>query len=149
MLNGVHIWVFFKTESLNERAPHFKVMVLKKHWLLKFHLNGFLHLLLWYSNFKTREGKTACLRTGRQKRFLTNISGGRTASKNRYFSHFRTESDRPPVALSGTFPQGIRVPVCPNRYSQPFWHFHQTVRIRPLRIHWKSGSPQNSTPRHK
>ena len=23
-LNGVHIWVFFNTESLNKRAPHFK-----------------------------------------------------------------------------------------------------------------------------
>ena len=24
MLNGVHIWVFSNTESLNKRAPHFK-----------------------------------------------------------------------------------------------------------------------------
>ena len=31
-LNGVHIWVFFNTESLNERAPHFK---------LGYHLRGF------------------------------------------------------------------------------------------------------------
>ena len=29
-LNSVHIWVFFNTESFNERAPHFKQYSFRK-----------------------------------------------------------------------------------------------------------------------
>ena len=39
-LNGVHIWVFFNTESLNERAPHFNDNILI--------MNVFINTLYFY-----------------------------------------------------------------------------------------------------